>query len=150
MGLLGAGALGHTSDPSIAIVFSITTSGSGVVPTIIKGRRSPEAESIAAYLGGIVSGLSAFAAVTAWSLPSVAFPSYMLLNKRHSRGIGLTQEAKAGRRRYWRTFNTENHRPIANPLFVRIIGTVPNRLISVDVDPEISARSMKNSGVVFR
>ncbi len=68
-----------TSDPSIAIVLSITTSGLGAAPTIVKEWRNPETESVAAYLGGIVSGLSAFTAVTSWNLPSVAFPSYMVL-----------------------------------------------------------------------
>lgn len=68
-----------TSDPSIAIIFSILTSILASAPTIIKEWRNPETESIYAYLGGLVSGLSAFTAVTAWNLPSVAFPSYMVL-----------------------------------------------------------------------
>ena len=68
-----------TSDPSVAIVFSMMTGGLASVPTIVKEWRSPETESISAYLGGLVSGLSAFTAVTAWNLPSVAYPSYMVL-----------------------------------------------------------------------
>lgn len=68
-----------TSDPSLAIVFSIMTSTLASVPTIIKEWRSPETEPIYAYLGGLVSGLSAFTAVTTWNLLSVAFPSYMVL-----------------------------------------------------------------------
>lgn len=67
-----------TSDPLLAIVFSIGTSALGTVPTIIKEWRSPQTESVYAYLGGLVSGLSAFSAVTAWGLTSVAFPSYMV------------------------------------------------------------------------
>lgn len=76
---LALGLWAVTSDPSVAIVLSIMTSGLGSVPTILKELRSPETESTAAYLGGIVSGLSAFTAVTIWNLPSVAFPSYMVL-----------------------------------------------------------------------
>lgn len=67
-----------TSDPSLAIGLSIGTSALGTVPTIVKEWRSPQTETIFAYLGGLVSGLSAFTAVTTWNFPSVAFPSYMV------------------------------------------------------------------------
>ena len=68
-----------TSSPSVAIALSITTGVLASVPTIIKGWHSPETESVFAYLAGMVSGLSAFTAVTAWNFPSVAYPSYMVL-----------------------------------------------------------------------
>lgn len=67
-----------TSDPSVAIGLSIGTSALGTMPTIVKEWRSPQTETVFAYLGGLVSGLSAFTAVTARNFPSVAFPSYMV------------------------------------------------------------------------
>lgn len=68
-----------TSDPLVAIVLSCLTGGLAAVPTIIKEWRSPETESIYAYIGGLVSGLSAFTAITVWKPTSVAYPSYMVL-----------------------------------------------------------------------
>jgi hypothetical protein len=68
-----------TKDPILAIIFAIVADALASIPTILKGWRHPETESRSAYIGGLVSSLSAFSVITAWTFPEYAFPAYLVL-----------------------------------------------------------------------
>ena len=63
-----------TKSPAIAIIFSILSGIFASLPTIIKAWKYPETESSIAYIGGLLSALSSFAAIEVWNFASLAFP----------------------------------------------------------------------------
>ena len=68
-----------TKDPSIAIVFAIATDALASIPTITKSWRHPETESSYSYSPSIISALTAFTVITAWTFPEYAFPAYLVV-----------------------------------------------------------------------
>ena len=81
-----------TSDPNIAIGFSILSDTLASVPTIIKGWQYPETESAWPYLVGIFGGLTSFLAITEWTFSQYAFPAYLVI-------IGIPLVAGVSRQR---------------------------------------------------
>ncbi len=81
-GLLSALALvlwWITKEPNIAIVFAITSDGVAAVPTLIKSWKYPETESVVAYMAGLLSALTSFAALKLWGFSELAFPVYLVI-----------------------------------------------------------------------
>jgi hypothetical protein len=68
-----------TKEPTVAIAFAIASDGFAAIPTLIKLWKYPETETANAYVAGLFSSLTSFAAVGIWSFSSVAFPVYLVL-----------------------------------------------------------------------
>jgi uncharacterized membrane protein len=67
-----------TKNPSIAIIFAIVADALAAMPTVVKGWKHPETESKSAYIGGLISALTAFVVITTWTFPEYAFPTYLV------------------------------------------------------------------------
>jgi len=68
-----------TKDPSVAIIFSMMADAFAAAPTVLKCWRHPETESSPAYVGGIISALTAFTVIATWTFPQYAFPVYLVV-----------------------------------------------------------------------
>jgi hypothetical protein len=68
-----------TNDPSVAIVFAISSDGIATVPTLAKAWRHPETESVWPFITGVFGALSSLAAATLWTFSEYAFPAYLLI-----------------------------------------------------------------------
>lgn len=68
-----------TSNPKIAIIFSIISDFLACVPTIAKAWKYPETESSIAYLGGMFSAATSFAAAGVWDFESLGYSIYLIL-----------------------------------------------------------------------
>jgi uncharacterized membrane protein len=69
-----------TKDPNIAIVFAIVSDGFALIPTLVKSWKFPESESVIAYVTGLFSALTSFAAMKTWSFSELAFPTYLVVS----------------------------------------------------------------------
>lgn len=67
-----------TSNPNLAITFSIVADAVAGAPTIIKARREPETESIWPYFVGMLVPITSFLVTSTWSFSVLAFPSYLI------------------------------------------------------------------------
>jgi hypothetical protein len=68
-----------TKEPEVAIIFSIVSDGLAAIPTLIKSWKYPETESPLAYVTGLLSSLTSFAAIKVWDFSSCAFPIYLVI-----------------------------------------------------------------------
>jgi hypothetical protein len=68
-----------TSNPDVAIIFSILSDALAAVPTLIKAWHDPKTESIWPYSIGIFSPITSFLVAGAWSFSELAFPSYLII-----------------------------------------------------------------------
>lgn len=68
-----------TKEPIIAIVFAIASDAFAAIPTLIKSWKYPETETIDAYIAGLFSALTSFAAIKMWNFAEVAFPVYLVI-----------------------------------------------------------------------
>jgi len=68
-----------TKQPVIAIIFAIISDLFAGIPTLIKGWRHPETESGLVYVAGLLSSLTALAAVTAWNFSEYGFAVYLII-----------------------------------------------------------------------
>lgn len=69
-----------TSNPILAIIFSIISDAVAALPTILKAWHYPNSETPIYYMGGIISTITGIIAATAhWSFSNVAFTIYLLL-----------------------------------------------------------------------
>ena len=68
-----------TSNPGIAIVFSILSDALAGVPTIIKAWHDPKTESVWPYFIGIFSPITSFVVAAAWNFSELAFPIYLII-----------------------------------------------------------------------
>lgn len=66
-----------TSNPNLAILFSIIADGAAASPTVVKSFKFPETESYFAFLGGAVGAVLTLLTVSEWSFPNFAFPLYI-------------------------------------------------------------------------
>jgi hypothetical protein len=62
----------------VAIIFAIVSDALAAVPTLIKGWRSPETESIWPFLIGTFSPITSFLVATTWKFSELAFPIYLI------------------------------------------------------------------------
>ena len=69
-----------TKEPNLAIVFAILADFVAGIPTLVKAWRHPETETASGYAGAMVSSLSGFGVAGNWTIASIAFPAYLLLN----------------------------------------------------------------------
>ena len=69
-----------TKNPEIAIVFSILSNMFASLPTMLKSWKHPATESSIAYIGGLLSAATSFAAIEIWNFASLTFPTYLVLN----------------------------------------------------------------------
>jgi hypothetical protein len=68
-----------TKEPIAAIIFSLAGDIFATIPTLKKIWKYPETEYGYAYLGGLFSAITAFAAIKIWNFSSYAFPVYLLI-----------------------------------------------------------------------
>ncbi len=68
-----------TSNPNLAIIFSMISDAVAAVPTLIKAWHNPETESAWPYLIGIFTPMTSFLVATAWTFSELAFPSYLIV-----------------------------------------------------------------------
>jgi hypothetical protein len=68
-----------TSNPNVAIVFSILSDALAAVPTLIKAWHDPKTESIWPYLIGMFSPVTSFLVASTWSFAVLGFPSYLII-----------------------------------------------------------------------
>jgi hypothetical protein len=68
-----------TKDPIVAIIFSIASDGFACMPTIAKAWRHPETETGIAFVSGLFSALTSFAAVSVWVFSQYAFALYLVI-----------------------------------------------------------------------
>jgi hypothetical protein len=68
-----------TKDPVVAIIFSIASDGFACVPTVIKAWKYPKTETGLAYITGLFSALTSFAAVKVWIFSEYAFALYLVI-----------------------------------------------------------------------
>lgn len=68
-----------TKEPVIAIIFAIASDGFAAIPTLVKGWKHPETESIGPFAGGLFSAFTSFTAITIWGFAAVAFPIYLII-----------------------------------------------------------------------
>ncbi|NTV55279.1 MAG: hypothetical protein HGA16_02150 [Candidatus Moranbacteria bacterium] len=69
-----------TKEPAVAIVFAIVSDGFALIPTLVKSWKFPESESVIAYVTGLFSALTSFAAMKTWSFSELAFPTYLVIS----------------------------------------------------------------------
>jgi hypothetical protein len=67
-----------TKQPLVAIIFAVASDASAAIPTLIKGWRHPESESIGPFLGGLFSALTSFFAIKYWTASAYVFPFYLI------------------------------------------------------------------------
>ena len=67
-----------TDDPNVAIVFAMASDGLAAVPTLKKAWAHPKTESVWPYMVGVFNALTSFGAISLWSFPEYAFPSYLI------------------------------------------------------------------------
>jgi hypothetical protein len=67
-----------TSNPDAAIIFAIVSDALAAVPTLIKGWRSPETESVWPFLIGTFSPMTSFLVASTWRFSELAFPIYLI------------------------------------------------------------------------
>jgi len=68
-----------TKEPAVAIIFAIASDGFAAIPTLIKLWKHPDTETADAYMAGLFSSLTSFAAIGVWGFASVAFPTYLVI-----------------------------------------------------------------------
>jgi hypothetical protein len=68
-----------TQEANIAIVFAIASDGLAAVPTLVKSWKHPESESVIAFITGLCSALTSFAAIKLWGFSELAFPIYLII-----------------------------------------------------------------------
>jgi hypothetical protein len=68
-----------TKEPMIAIIFAIISDIFAAIPTLIKWRKYPQTESIAAFIGWLFSASTTFFALKAFSFTELAFPIYLVV-----------------------------------------------------------------------
>lgn len=69
-----------TRDPDIAVAFSILSSLTSGLPSLVKAWRFPETENINPYVAGLFNGLTSFAAIAHADFASLAYPIYLVVN----------------------------------------------------------------------
>lgn len=68
-----------TKEPAIAIIFAIISDAFAAIPTLIKWRKYPETESVAAFLWWLFSASTSFFALKVFSFTELAFPIYLVI-----------------------------------------------------------------------
>ena len=68
-----------TRDANVAILFAIMSDASAAIPTLIKGWREPETESVEAYSTGLISAITSFGAMRSFMFAELAFPLYLVV-----------------------------------------------------------------------
>ncbi len=68
-----------TKQPVIAIVFAILSDFSAAIPTLKKSWKYPETETASAFVGGLFSSITGFAAVKYWNFSETAFLIYLVI-----------------------------------------------------------------------
>lgn len=69
---------GITKEPMYAIVFAIISDIFAGIPTLIKGWKYPESETVVAYYTGLFNALTSFFAIKYWVASEIAFPIYLV------------------------------------------------------------------------
>ena len=69
---------GATKNPNLAIFFSILGDTTAALPTLKKAWNNPHTETYGPYIGGSLSVITGFFAMTAWNFAYLAFPIYLL------------------------------------------------------------------------
>jgi len=67
-----------TKDPNLAIFFAIVSDAIAALPTLIKGWRNPETESVWPFIVGVFSPLTSFFVTSTWGFSELAFPAYLI------------------------------------------------------------------------
>ncbi|MCL4392184.1 hypothetical protein M1413_02510 [Patescibacteria group bacterium] len=68
-----------TKEPTVAVVFAIISDALAAVPTLVKGWQHPETETGFVFFAGLISALTAFAAIKVWTFPSYGFAVYLVV-----------------------------------------------------------------------
>jgi len=68
-----------TKDAVVAIWFSIASDGFAVIPTVTKAWKYPETETGLAYMSGLFSALTSFAAIKVWNFSGYGFAVYLVV-----------------------------------------------------------------------
>ena len=67
-----------TRQAELAIIFAIASDGFAAFPTVMKSFKFPETETGISYVTSLLSSLTSFSAITAWSFTESAFPIYLV------------------------------------------------------------------------
>ena len=68
-----------TNSPNIAIIFAIASDALAAVPTLTKGWRNPETESVWPFIIGAFTPITSFLVATTWEFAELAFPIYLIV-----------------------------------------------------------------------
>jgi hypothetical protein len=68
-----------TKEPIVAIIFAIISDVFATIPTLKKSWKYPETETASAYIGGLFSALTGFAAIKLWNFLSITFLLYLVI-----------------------------------------------------------------------
>lgn len=68
-----------TSNPTLAIIFSIVADIFGSIPTVIKAYQEPQSEVSGPYLASMCSMVITLLTINDWNFASYAFPAYIFL-----------------------------------------------------------------------
>lgn len=68
-----------TSDPKVAIIFSIAADALAGIPTLIKSWKNPETETSVEYAATIFAAVLGLLAVQWWRFSETAFPVYLIV-----------------------------------------------------------------------
>ncbi len=68
-----------TSEPAVAIVFSIASDCAAGIPTLIKCWKQPETETASGFTASGINNLMSFFVITNWNFANIAFPLYLVI-----------------------------------------------------------------------
>lgn len=68
-----------TSNPLLAIIFSVLADLFAAIPTIIKIYKYPETETVYTFMAWLISSLSAFLVIETWRMEEYLFPLYLAI-----------------------------------------------------------------------
>lgn len=68
-----------TSNPVLALYFSILADFTGVIPTLIKTYKYPKTEIARFFLIDVISAFLNFLANNSWSIENIAYPLYIMI-----------------------------------------------------------------------
>jgi hypothetical protein len=67
-----------TKEPNVAIIFAIVSDAFAAIPTLIKAWHNPQTESSWPYIVGILSPMTSYLVVTAFTFSALAFSTYLV------------------------------------------------------------------------
>lgn len=68
-----------TKEPAIATIFAILSDGFAAIPTLVKGWKYPETETVLGFVGGLFSSFTAIFAFRSSNFTEIAFPIYLMV-----------------------------------------------------------------------